>query len=198
MTCNVRQFVMGLAVVGACVVSAARAHADVCGTPTVTTMVAGQHFNAGTVSISNDAHYIYVTYHTESPWMISEAHAAIAAITNLADAPAGIPQTKSGDPTPGRFSNSATFDPEVMSHTFVIPFETRQTLFVVAARRGPSTTRPGWSAEGVGVRDQLSRQQLGDVREPHGSVLRRRECLSGPSRDVWLSSPFDPSYRLLL
>lgn len=133
MTCNVRQFVMGLAVVGACVVSAARAHADVCGTPTVTTLVAGQHFNAGTVSISNDAHYIYVTYHTESPWMISEAHAAIAAITNLADAPAGIPQTKSGNPTPGRFSNSATFDPEVMSHTFVIPFETRQTLFVVAA-----------------------------------------------------------------
>lgn len=133
MTCNVCQFAMGLAVAGACVVSAASAHADVCGTPTVTTLVAGQHFPAGTVSISNDASYIYVTYHTESPWTISEAHAAVAAIGGPTDPSAGIPQTKSGNPTPGRFSNSATFDPEVMTHTFVIPFKAGQTLFVVAA-----------------------------------------------------------------
>ena len=109
---------------------ASPAHAQVCGTPVETQLVAGQYYYAGTVRIFNDSSNIYVQYTTDTPWTISEAHAAVAATLQ------GLPQTKGGNPIPGRFAYSATFDPEVTSYTFVVPasgvFATNQTVYVAA------------------------------------------------------------------
>ena len=77
---------------------------------------------------------------------MSDAHVAVA--TTLA----GIPQTKAGNPIPGRFPYSATFDPEVTSYTFVIPagtFAASQTLFIAAhamvlAPSGSGGSQTGW------------------------------------------------------
>ena len=126
---------------------AAPAHAQVCGTPLNTTLVAGQHYYAGTVWISNDSSNIYVQYTTDTPWTMSEAHATVAATV------AGIPQSKSGNPIPGRFSYSATFDPEVSNYTFVIPsngmFVANQTVYVAAhaivqAPKAEGGSQTGW------------------------------------------------------
>ena len=66
---NMRQFVFGVLAAGALLASAAPAQAQTCGVPVPvsTTLVAGQNFAAGTVSVSNDAAYIYVQYTTEYP-----------------------------------------------------------------------------------------------------------------------------------
>ena len=124
------QLMPGAAVIGLLVFSAAPASAQTCGTMASTPLVAGQNFVAGTIWISNDAQNIYVQYNTDSPWVMSDAHASVAT------ALAGIPQTKTNNPIPGRFAYSATFDPEVTSYTFVVPmagsFATGQTVFIAA------------------------------------------------------------------
>ena len=127
-------------------VCAVPAHAQVCGTPLNTSLVAGQHYYAGTIWISNDNSNIYVQYSTDAPWTISEAHASVAATV------AGIPQSKAGNPIPGRFAYSATFDPEVSNYTFVVPrgtFASNQTVYVAAhaivqAPRAEGGSQTGW------------------------------------------------------
>lgn len=128
---------------------ASPAQAQVCGTPTSTSLIAGQHYYAGTVWISNDANNIYVQYATDTPWVMSDAHVAVA--TTLA----GIPQTKAGNPIPGRFAYSATFDPEVTSYTFVIPsagiFAANHTVYVAAhamvqAPKSDGGSQTGWGS----------------------------------------------------
>src|SRR3954454_7248914 len=60
--------------------------------PTVVTLFAGRTMNAGTITVNNDASNLYVQYATTSPWLLTEAHLAVA------DSLAGIPQTKKGNP----------------------------------------------------------------------------------------------------
>jgi hypothetical protein len=117
-----------------------------CGTAQVTPLYAGQTIYSGTVTVSNDALNFYVRYTTTSPWVISEAHLAIA------DSLAGIPQTKKGNPIPGHFSNSAIFDPEVTDYTFTVPrgaTSVGQTVYIAAHAvvQAPSSqggTQTGW------------------------------------------------------
>jgi hypothetical protein len=88
-----------------------------CGTPTVTTLFAGQTINAGSVSVSNDATNLYVEYTTVNGWRLSETHLAIA--TTLA----GIPQTKSGNPKVGNFPYKRTYSPTVTSDVYVFALD---------------------------------------------------------------------------
>lgn len=126
---GLRSGVMGILVL-ASVAMASPAQAQVCGTVASTALIAGQHFDAGTVSVYNDATNIYVTYNTVSPWVLSDVH--VSAATTLA----GIPQTKAGNPIPGRFAYSATFDPELSTYTVAIPYaglyNVGQSLFIAA------------------------------------------------------------------
>jgi hypothetical protein len=142
-----RQLTFALVAVGLLLGSAVPARAQVCGTPTATTLFAGQTMVAGTIAIYNDATNIYVQYTLQSPWMMSEAHVAVAGTL------AGLPQTKGGNPIPGRFPYSATFDPEVASYTFGIPmagtFTSGQAIFVAAhavvqAPRSLGGSQTGW------------------------------------------------------
>jgi hypothetical protein len=127
---RLHRLVLGLAVMGVLTISAVPAGAQVCGTTTTTPLVAGQNFVAGTISISNSADYIFIQYVTDSLWVMSDAHVAVASTLD------GIPQTKTHNPIPGRFAYSATFDPEVSSYTFAVPlagsFAAGQTVFIAA------------------------------------------------------------------
>jgi len=137
---------LGLAILGVFLGSASPAQAQVCGTPTNTTLLAGQTIAAGTVTVYNDAYNIYVQYSLNSPWVMSDAHVAVA--TTLA----GIPQTKTGNPIPGLFPYSAVFDPEVTTYTFVVPMTGTflgQTLFIAAhaivhAPKSYGGSQTGW------------------------------------------------------
>jgi hypothetical protein len=109
---------------------AAPAQATICGSPAApVTLFAGQTTNAGSVTVSNDASFIYVEYTTTDPWQLIEAHLAIASTLD------GIPQTHKNNPIPGRFPYSASFSPEVSDYVFAIPigsFSAGTNLFIAA------------------------------------------------------------------
>lgn len=82
-----------------------------------TPLMAGQHIEAGTVCVSNDEDFLYITYDTIDDWELAEAHAWVGA--DLAD----MPQTNSGQPKIGNFPyNSGEIS--ATSHTFAVPLDT--------------------------------------------------------------------------
>lgn len=100
-----------------------------CGNSEQVTLFGGQTIDTGTVTISNDASFITITYATNDPWVISAVHLAVA------DSLAGIPQNKNGNPRPGHFPINTTYDPPVTSVTFTFPlgnFTPGETLFIGA------------------------------------------------------------------
>jgi len=79
------------------------------------TLWAGQTIDAGDLLVSNDDFFLYVTYATSGGWELQLTHLAVA------DDLSGIPQTKKGNPIPGRFAYAAEHDPTVTTYTYVIP-----------------------------------------------------------------------------
>lgn len=146
---KMRQFVCRLVITSALWAVTTPAWAlDICGAPQTSTLFAGQTIVAGTVTVFNDASNIYVQYQTNYPWVISDAHAAVAATLD------GIPQTKTGNPIPGRFAYSATFESDVTTYTFQVPtgvvFTAGQTVVVAAhailqAPKSYGGSQTGWA-----------------------------------------------------
>jgi hypothetical protein len=94
-------------------------------------LLAGQDIPVGTVEISNDGSYLYVTYQLEAGWCMTESHLAVA--TEVKD----IPQTKQNNPIPGHFANGDVYDPCVTTDTFMIllsdiPADADETLYIAA------------------------------------------------------------------
>ena len=69
--------------------------------PTEVNLIAGQTMIAGTVTVTNDAEYIYVTYTTTGSWVLTQTHLYVGAC-NL------IPVNNPGNPIPGQFPYSGT------------------------------------------------------------------------------------------
>jgi hypothetical protein len=103
---------VALALVGA----AAPASAEICGTPQVVTLFAGQTIDAGTVTVSNDENNLYVTFSSTNGWLLSETH------LHVADSLAGIPTNKKGNPKIGNFTYQTSYEPPVTEDTYVIPY----------------------------------------------------------------------------
>ncbi|MCW4012493.1 MAG: hypothetical protein NWF07_05810 [Candidatus Bathyarchaeota archaeon] len=81
------------------------------------TLWAGQHIDAGSVTVSNDEDYIYVTYSTNDPWVLTETHLDIE--LQYLD----FPMTKKGSPKVGNFAYQMTHDPAVTEYTYEIPMD---------------------------------------------------------------------------
>jgi hypothetical protein len=92
----------------------ASAPADICGEVTSVTLYAGQHTDAGVVTVANDEDNLYVTYETTDGWLLSETHLAVA--TSLDD----IPRTKNGNPKVGNFPYKTEHDPAVNEFTYTL------------------------------------------------------------------------------
>jgi hypothetical protein len=90
--------------------------AEICGEAKVVTLWAGQHINAGTLNISNDEEYLYVTFETKSSWYLKKTHLHVA--KNLK----GIPSNPQGIPVPGHFEYSKSHD-YVTSYTYKISLD---------------------------------------------------------------------------
>ncbi len=87
----------------------------------IVTLIAGQHIDAGTVTVTNDEENLYVTYQTNDDWSISETHLYVGPEED-------IPQTRSGNPKIGHFPyHGDNNDP------FVIPLSDLNDCFVIVA-----------------------------------------------------------------
>ena len=83
-----------------------------CPTTTVN-LLAGQTINAGTVSVTNDADFIYVTYTTANGYLITQTHLYVGDC-------ALIPVNGPGNPIPGQFPYSSAHS-NIASYTYQVP-----------------------------------------------------------------------------
>jgi hypothetical protein len=70
------------------------------GDPDTFSLIAGQTIGVGSIEVYNDGSDVFITIIAYGGYGITETHVAVA--TNLAD----IPQTKKGNPIPGKFPYS--------------------------------------------------------------------------------------------
>ena len=80
-------------------------------------LIAGQHYDAGGVQIWNDHQYLYVKYCLQDGWQLQALQLAVA--ESLGE----IPQTKTGNPIPGKFEYKDCFAPAVSEVLYTIPRE---------------------------------------------------------------------------
>ncbi len=83
-----------------------------CPTTTVT-LIAGQTINAGNVSVTNDANFIYVTYSTANGYVLTQTHLYVGSC-------ALIPTNNPGNPVPGRFPYN-TVQNNTTTYTYQLP-----------------------------------------------------------------------------
>lgn len=81
--------------------------------PTEVTLVAGQTINSGTVKVTNDNDFIYVTYTTVNGWLLTQTHLYVGNC-------AAIPVNNQGNPVPGQFpyGNNHNY---ITSYTYQVP-----------------------------------------------------------------------------
>jgi hypothetical protein len=98
---------------------------NVCGSTTVDFM-AGQNTVAGSITVSNDNEYVYVTFATKGGWVMGKTHLYAGALS-------GVPVNNSGAPKIGLFPKTATHNPYVTEYTYKYLKRNLPECFVVAA-----------------------------------------------------------------
>ncbi len=98
---------------------------DICKTISVN-LLAGQNLNVGSVTVSNTAEKLFVTYTTTGDWMISEIHLYVGTVE-------GLPVNKKGNPQVGHFPTQEVFDPMVNTVTYEFPISNLSDCFIIAA-----------------------------------------------------------------
>jgi hypothetical protein len=84
------------------------------GCPEITTqLTAGQFYNSGSVIVSNDANFIYVTYTTANGYLLTQTH-LFAGNCNA------VPVNNQGNPNPGQFPYK-TVHSNATTYTYQIP-----------------------------------------------------------------------------
>ena len=81
--------------------------------PTVVTLFAGQTINAGNVTVTNDANFIYVTYNTANGYVLTQTHLFVGECML-------IPVNRPGNPIPGQFPYTSPHS-NLTSYTYQIP-----------------------------------------------------------------------------
>jgi hypothetical protein len=81
-----------------------------------TPILAGQHIDAGEVTITNDWDTLYVDATTHDGWLIKEIHVYVGTDP--------VPVNNGGNPAPGQFPYKVSFaEPYPSQHQFAIPLE---------------------------------------------------------------------------
>lgn len=86
----------------------------ICGTEFYYTLYAGQTIDAGTVTVSNDANNLYVTFETSGDWWLDTTHLHVATTQE------GVPAARNGNPIPGQFDYQTNHDPRVQTYTYTV------------------------------------------------------------------------------
>lgn len=113
-------------------------------TPDTYPIIAGQNYNAGTMSLWNDDVNIYVKFDLTGTWTMEQSHVDIE--SSVFDIP-GYPT-----PIPGQFDYITTHNPPVVTYTYTIPlanytFGVGDTI-VVAAHASVLNSDPNYGGGG--------------------------------------------------
>lgn len=98
---------------------------EFCGEVLTVRLLAGQHYEAGTVMVGNDEENLYVKYQTTGGWFMKKLHLFVGDCELL-------PKNKGGA-IPGQFPYKVSFDELMTEYTFVIPLEELPDEMCVAA-----------------------------------------------------------------
>jgi hypothetical protein len=82
--------------------------------PLVVPLIAGQHIDVGTVTVTNTETEILVTYQTTGDWLIKETHLDVEL------AYSGLDTNKKGNPIPGKFTYTTKHQTPVVEVSFTI------------------------------------------------------------------------------
>lgn len=121
--------------------------AENCGTPMSTRLIAGQHIDVGTITITNDASNAYVRYETDGTWAIGETH------LDVTTSPEQLKQTKKGNAIAGQFTYHTSHDPAVydVTHTVDITAWPAGTQLYFAAHAVVTSSASSETAWGEGM-----------------------------------------------
>lgn len=103
---------------------------DIC---TEINLIAGQNYDAGSVIVTEDETYLFITYTTEGNWQIDATHMFAGVCED-------IPQTRSGNPQVGVFDYSTEHTAGVTEVVYAIEKEFFDECFCVAAHAEVSLT----------------------------------------------------------
>ncbi len=84
---------------------------------TEVSLLAGQTINSGSVTVTNDANYIYVTYTTTNGWFLTQTHLYVGECSL-------IPVNNPGNPMPGQFPYKTTHTGGTTTYTYQVPIAT--------------------------------------------------------------------------
>lgn len=102
-------------------------HTVYCGTVTTQNLMAGQHHLAGTVTVANDEHNVYVTYQTTGNWRLESTELFVGACD-------AMPVNKSGNPQIGHFPYKVSHTSgSVTTYTYTLPISSLPEAMCVAA-----------------------------------------------------------------
>ena len=93
-----------------------------CGEVTTVDFMAGQHYNAGFITVGNDEDNLYVTFSTINGWKMTKTHLYVGS-------EAGLPKNAA----PGQFTYKADHKGGVTTYTYTIPLAGLDPCMVVAA-----------------------------------------------------------------
>jgi len=97
--------------------------------PLVVPLIAGQHINVGSVTVTNTETEILVTYQTTGDWLIKETHLDVELSYN------DLNTTKKDNPIPGQFTYKTTHTNPVVEVSFTIEnfgWEVESQLYIAA------------------------------------------------------------------
>ena len=109
--------------------------------PFVTDLVAGRHIDVGEVLVWNDADHLYIKYVTSKHWCLTETHLHVA--TSLK----GIPQTKKGNPIPGKFEYKSNLSACTQELLYKIPLDPQWECDAVLYIAAQAVVRKGCQSE---------------------------------------------------
>ncbi|MGE0078302.1 MAG: hypothetical protein AB7S48_10620 [Bacteroidales bacterium] len=151
-----------------------------CGTPTVVMLTAGQHIDAGTVTVGNDADYLYVTYSAANGYLINETHLYVGPQS-------GVPVNKKGNPQIGHFPYGETFTTPVGEVIYQFNLADLEDCFIVAAHAVVT------KYDGETIVDQQTAWGAGNQFNVSGSWAMffdycKQECTEDPDPDPQYAS----------
>ena len=87
---------------------------------------AGQDILVGSLDVTNDDEYLYVTFNFTDDWYMGQTHLYVGSADD-------IPTNPSNIPVPGAFPYSVTHDPAVQSYTYEIALADLEDCYAIAA-----------------------------------------------------------------
>src|SRR5688572_20983467 len=88
---------------------------ETCGESLTVPLLAGRTTPVGSVVVTNSEDTLFILITTDGDWHLQETHVAVAC--RLSD----IPQTKTGNPIPGRFPYKDSYCPPIQEELYSLP-----------------------------------------------------------------------------